>query len=77
MNWQPIETAPKDGNAVLAWCRIENGGPGEFASVVFWNASTEGWRIPGYVYNSSVPVVPRLWAEIETPDIINGLPQAP
>ena len=75
--WQPMETAPRDGGMILAWCRIKDGGPGEFASVVFWSASAEGWRIPGYLYNSSVSVVPRLWAEMETPDVINGLPEAP
>lgn len=76
-NWQPIETAPRDGTAILVWCRLENHGPGEFASIAFWSEYAKGWRIPAFLNNHIVPVAPRLWSEIEAPDIINGLPEEP
>lgn len=37
MNWQPIETAPKDGTDVLVW------GPGCKSIVASWNPAETRW----------------------------------
>lgn len=33
--WQPIETAPKDGQSLLVWCPIRN--RGGRATVAYWD----------------------------------------
>lgn len=40
-DWRPIETAPKDGRALLAW----NGNPLNYVWMVCW-AEEGGWFIP-------------------------------
>ena len=35
--WQPIETAPRDGKPILGWCKWE-----EAAAVVYWHAAYRG-----------------------------------
>ncbi|KPK13948.1 MAG: hypothetical protein AMJ56_00420 [Anaerolineae bacterium SG8_19] len=44
MNWQPIETAPKDGSCFLAymWYEKEEGDDYEFYSVIRWEKGL-GW----------------------------------
>jgi hypothetical protein len=49
MEWQPIESAPKDGRAFLAWCF--DGATGE-ACAVSWDERAEmlgrsPWRVNG------------------------------
>lgn len=37
MTWQPIDTAPKDGTAIMAWCICQTTGDGFFVSDLgFW-----------------------------------------
>lgn len=36
MNWQPIETAPKDGQAFVSW-------DGEQYDIVHFSGATRGW----------------------------------
>lgn len=40
MNWQPIETAPKDGTPILGY-----GVDGELMAVVYWYRWGGGWRL--------------------------------
>ena len=35
--WQPIETAPKDGTRILAYCA-----GGDWQDVIYWEASWQG-----------------------------------
>ena len=71
MNWQPIETAPKDGREILL-CRATNadGKPitdawGLFVQVAAWWDGDEAW-----IVYCSLPGEPRLhfepthWAEL-------------
>lgn len=45
--WQPIETAPKDGIEVLLWCPAEGTQPG-YHDIGFWDPGStdrvEAWR---------------------------------
>jgi hypothetical protein len=46
LQWQPIETAPKDGTPILA--REKGAGPAVYMMCTMWSGSElEGWRIPG------------------------------
>lgn len=46
LQWQPIETAPKDGTPILA--REKGAGPAVYMMCAMWSGSElEGWRIPG------------------------------
>jgi len=56
MNWQPIETAPRDGRAViLCWAIDADGGPidwtenmqtaGVFVQVASWSESALWWAL--------------------------------
>lgn len=41
--WQPIETAPKDGTGILAWDSYDD------HTVVFWSEKARAWvlNVPG------------------------------
>ena len=43
MEWQPIETAPKDGTKILAWFA-----DGDY-SIIYWGAYDDSWvqSLPG------------------------------
>jgi hypothetical protein len=46
LQWQPIETAPRDGTPILA--REKGAGPAVYMMCAMWSGSElEGWRIPG------------------------------
>jgi hypothetical protein len=46
LQWQPIETAPRDGTPILA--REKGAGPAVYMMCTMWSGSElEGWRIPG------------------------------
>lgn len=60
MQWQPIETAPKDGTRILVWSQ-EYGGRGPL--VLFW--MDEHWREPANLLSLRVP--PTHWMPIPPP----------
>lgn len=37
MEWQPIETAPKDGSVVLGWCVYQYGSDGKAMFISWWD----------------------------------------
>lgn len=43
MDWQPIETAPKDGRPILVYCDAWY----ESRLVAGWDAHEKAWRIKG------------------------------
>jgi len=46
LQWQPIETAPRDGMPILA--REKGAGPAVYMMCAMWSGSElEGWRVPG------------------------------
>ncbi len=66
--WQPIETAPKNGAAVLAW------GPLNLTHVIYWSRDEEpGWTDGEYTYEPThwmplpVPPVPAVTKETTQP----------
>ena len=67
MNWQPIETAPKDGTQVLcAW----QGADGWLYGVHLWRESLEWPGLYGWYFVATERFhKPTLWAPIETPRV--------
>ena len=53
--WQPIETAPKDGTEILAWSRRE----GVF--VVFWYTLMGGWCWTAHDLDGDETMNPTHW----------------
>ena len=67
--WQPIETAPKDGNAFVVWMEDEG-----WWATVRWVTSFEGEDDPGWLFDDDI------WcAELDTMHNVTGWmrPQAP
>lgn len=44
MTWQPIETAPKDGEGIIAW-----GPPFQRSGEMFWDNDIRRWVLPGLI----------------------------
>lgn len=61
IDWQPIDTAPKDGRQILAWCA------GNFGhQIVSWDNEDGEWRSESRVFHPSWP--PLFWAELTEPN---------
>ena len=45
MDWQPIDTAPKDGTTILLWGPLEEGDMREF-QVAMWDTLHRQWIDP-------------------------------
>lgn len=69
--WQPIETAPKDGSQVLVWDQTEGVCTARFQShVEEWRASwgSEEWIQDGSVYDDAlVARKPTHWMPLPAP----------
>lgn len=59
MNWQPIETAPRDGTVVLTWARHR---PNRFAALGHFDANCGDWVSDGNLY-----LEPTHWMPMPTP----------
>jgi hypothetical protein len=70
-NWEPIETAPKNGMPVLLWARLKSNPPSgnDFYSIVgFWHQSIERWKVWPEHLNGEEDLIPSFWT---------ALPEAP
>jgi hypothetical protein len=67
MQWQPIETAPKDGTPLLLYARSRRA----TASVVVigWYIEQDGWIECAFTPNAPVGIVPTHWQRIPEPRI--------
>lgn len=66
MNWQPIETAPRDGTDILV-CVTYNGPAGEWetAQWVDWARDDLVW--PNYWRHIEIPFPPTHWQPLPAP----------
>lgn len=60
--WQPIETAPKDGQEILLFCRDTRE-----QMVGFWSASWEGWQFAHGPYDGPHICIPDDWRPLPEP----------
>lgn len=61
-DWQPIETAPKDGTEPLV-------SHGEFASVVWWDEIGSGWIVAALADQSIYAPNPTHWMPLPAPPV--------
>jgi hypothetical protein len=67
MDWQHMETAPRDGTEVLI---LEMLGDGNWLNyVVYWDSDCDTWIDPGLPYDHGDQTLhnPDFWAEIPPP----------
>lgn len=60
--WQPIETAPKDGTMVLIWRKLEKGIGGDFPA----HAAVDEWRGNSW-YRTRPGQQPTHWMPLPSP----------
>jgi len=70
--WQPIETAPKDGTRILALLRwgYSDGTAGEAQTVIYWYGGGLFWVVPipmNYVQGLDSDVAPTHWMPLPKP----------
>jgi hypothetical protein len=74
MNWQKIETAPKDGTAILLYC----GDGRDRVSTAYWSKNSgygngpPDWQLcmpGGYAETDDLPVKPTHWMPLPPPPI--------
>ena len=70
--WQPIETAPKDGTRILALLRwgYSDGTAGETQTVIYWYGGGLFWVVPipmNYVQGLDSDVAPTHWMPLPKP----------
>ena len=62
--WQPIETAPKNGTEVLVYIPFDGGG---CYDLVQWDFEVEAWREDGGATISPKFYAPSHWMALEPP----------
>jgi hypothetical protein len=68
MQWQPIETAPRDGSSVIIGCAGKGSGEGVYATEPGW----KGWPEPGWYWvgedaDLARPIEPTHWMPLPPP----------
>jgi hypothetical protein len=67
VNWQSIDTAPKDGRSVLVWARLGSS-PFEkgdhFPIVGFWHPTIMCWKVAPEHLNPQEELIASHWAPI-------------
>lgn len=66
--WQPIETAPKDGTEVDVWVADGTGGGYRIADA-YWCASRERWRFNGQIHDIAWTDDPTHWMPLPSPPL--------
>jgi hypothetical protein len=71
-DWQPIETAPKDGTRILAYIpwKWADGGEGEQLDVIAWDERATMWfspTAPNYVQGCDSECLPTHWQPLPDP----------
>lgn len=60
--WQPIETAPRDGTRILADTRL--------GVMIIWRSGDDDYWVDDYVrFNGSAPSKPLFWMPLPKPPI--------
>jgi hypothetical protein len=73
MQWQPIETAPKDNSAVLVYVPMRSV---KFMATAFWDTVAGEWRVAWTGLHNKPSVIkdpePTHWMPLPEPPITNG-----
>lgn len=68
--WQPIETAPRDGTPIIGWVESTKGPTSGVMYIVWWRESRHGrWCFFESGYGDSYSVYPSLWQPLPTPPV--------
>jgi hypothetical protein len=63
--WKTIESAPKNGRAVLLYARCKTNPDHTFAPIVgFWNKQLTLWKVAPECLNRGEELIPSHWMEI-------------
>lgn len=79
-DWQPIETAPRDGTPVDLWARQRgNHGAAHRYTDAFFSKEHDCWRLGQfYEYQYSPPLTITHWKPLDTPPLIaSPAPETP
>lgn len=64
--WQPIETAPKDGvDIIIFGGEFESAGSNKIPMIVKWNGTY--WTSTHYCYNEAIALNPTHWMPLPKP----------
>lgn len=69
-DWKPIDTAPKDGTAVLLWARLSTYPPepdNYFRIVGFWHRAIARWKVAPEHLNAQEELIATHWAPLPQP----------
>lgn len=76
-NWNPMESAPRNGTPVLLWARLRSNPPSPddwYPIVGFWHASIQQWKVSPEHLNREEDLNASHW--IALPEPPNSLGQA-